>query len=647
MQKKIELLFKIVAGLTFFAPLAFFPSYFIFPFIVPKIVIFRSLVLVMLGLYLILLSTDWQRYRVKITPITIVILLFLASFAVSTFTGLDWYRSFWDNHERMLGLFTVAHYVVYFLMLTSVVKTWNEWKWLLRAFLLAGGIVMFIATIQQFNHTFLMNTSDGRSASSLGNPIYVGGYGLFLFAIGWLMVMREKGMFWKSLAGVVGLLGFLGVFFSGSRGAFVGLAACVGVLIISYILSLKGHKKVRRILSSVVVASVLIMGILFLNRDTDFVRKIPTVGRLLSSTMITVNTRVMAWDIALQAWEEHPVLGWGPGNYYFAFNKYYNPEFLRYGYAETWFDNAHNIVLNTLAERGAVGAIIYLGIFFVSIFCVWKLYREMKEKVNIHFLAVVSAFLTAHLVQTISVFDNPTSYMYFFFFLAFTNSGIRELKTEDSGYVKNKNVSLSVVMISVLAVILAIYTTNLNPARANMATLDVLRGVYGKQDIQSLYATAISIPTPHIDDIRNDIARGVSPALREYVAIGRPELAQQLFQLAYKELQKNYELHPLDLRVHAQEVLLLQEAATLSGNKSLLLEAEKIMEEALKESPKRQQFIYTLAGLKIQLNKVDEAEALYKRAISDYDRIGESWWRLALLYSVTNRMNEAIVFLSS
>jgi len=65
----------------------------------------------------------------------------------------------------------------------------------------------------------------------------------------------------------------------------------------------------------------------------------------------------------------------------------------------------------------------------------------------------------------------------------------------------------------------------------------------------------------------------------------------------------------------------------------------------LKESPKRQQFIYTLAGLKIQLNKVDEAEALYKRAISDYDRIGESWWRLALLYSVTNRMNEAIVLL--
>ena len=117
----------------------------------------------------------------------------------------------------------------------------------------------------RFNHTFLMNTSDGRSASSLGNPIYVGGYGLFLFAIGWLMVMREKGMFWKSLAGVVGLLGFLGVFFSGSRGAFVGLAACVGVLIISYILSLKGHKKVRRILSSVVVASVLIMGILYLH----------------------------------------------------------------------------------------------------------------------------------------------------------------------------------------------------------------------------------------------------------------------------------------------------------------------------------------------------------------------------------------------
>jgi len=173
--------------------------------------------------------------------------------------------------------------------------------------------------------------------------------------------------------------------------------------------------------------------------------------------------------------------------------------------------------------------------------------------------------------------------------------------------------------------------------------LDVLRGIYGVQDIRPQYAKALSIPTPHIDDIRNDVARAISSSLRTYVQAGKQDLSRDLFQLAYRELEKNGELHPLDLRVHAQLALLIQEASTLSGDKSLLLEAERIMEDGLEKSPKRQQFIYTLAGLKIQLNKVDEAEELYRRAIKDDEIIGESWWRLALLQSVFGDMDGAII----
>jgi len=89
-------------------------------------------------------------------------------------------------------------------------------------------------------------------------------------------------------------------------------------------------------------------------------------------------------------------------------------------------------------------------------------------------------------------------------------------------------------------------------------------------------------------------------------------------------------------------VLLLQEVATLSGDRTLIQDAEKIMEEALSKSPKRQQFIYTLAGLKIQLNQFAEAEALYRQAIADDEKIGESWWRLALLKSVFGDIKEAV-----
>src|SRR3989344_2071099 len=642
MQKRIELLFKIVVGLTFFVPLAFFPTNFIFPFIVPKIVIFRSLTLVLLALYIILLASDWKKYIIQNSPLNIVILLFLISFGISTFVGLDWYRSFWDNHERMLGFFTVAHYVLYYLMVTSVVRNWDDWQWLLRTFLLAGGIVMGIALIQQFDQEFLLNTSGNRSASTLGNPIYVGGYGLFLAFMGWLMLMKEKSLGWKLFVGIVG---FLGIFFSGSRGALLAFIVGIGILIISYIITLKKHTKIRKLLLLLTVFLIVFFGIVFSFRQTSFIKSIPTVGRLLNTSNSTLGTRFMAWQIAIEGWKDYPIFGWGPSNYYFAFNQYYKAEFLHFSYRETWFDNAHNIVLNTLTERGIVGVIIYLGIFFVAIFYIWKLYRKNSDGFDIHLLAVTSAFLIAHLAQTVSVFDNPTSYLYFFFFLAMIISQILGIKNKDIENIadaKNKNISIPVAVVSILTMVLFIYATNLNPARANMATLIVLRGIYGMEDIRPLYEKAVSIPTPHIDDIRNDVTRTISSSLRGYVQAGKPELAQALFQLSIEELEQNRKLHPLDLRIHSQQALLIQEAATLSGNKGLLLEAEKIMEDGLEKSPKRQQFIYTLAGIKIQLDKVDEAEALYRRAIKDDETIGESWWRLALLQSVFRTMDDAI-----
>lgn len=644
MQKKIELALKILIALTFFVPLVFLPKDFIFPFIVPKIITFRSLTLVLLGLYLALASSDWERYKIRNSPITIIVALFLLSFGLSTFLGQDWYRSFWDNHERMLGFFTVAHYVIYYFIVTSVISKWADWKWLLRAFLFAGGIVMFIALIQQFDNDFLLNTSGNRSAATLGNAIYVGGYALFLFFIGWLMVMKEKNNLWKGFAGIIGVLSFFGVFFSGSRGAFLGLFVGIGILSISYLITLKEeHRKIKIVLGSIIAIGILSMIILFQFRGNAFINNIPTIGRFINTPFLnfTETTRGMAWGIALEGWKERPIIGWGPGNYYYAFNKYYRPEFLRFGYGETWFDNAHNIVLNTFTERGLVGVFFYLSLFGASILMLWRNYKN--NSLDLHLVSVGTAFFIAHLAQTMTVFENPTSYLYFFFFLAFINSQTfftRERhKKEDS---PKSSVSVPVMAISGLAISLLIYSTNINVARANMATLNVIRGVYVLQDITPLYEIAINIPSPHIDDIRNDAARTVSSNLRKYVQAGKGELAKDLFKLVYAELAKNRELHPLDLRVHAQQSLLAQEAATLSQNRLLLVEAEKVMDDAMPKSPKRQQFIYTMAGIKIQLQKYGEAEALYKGAIEDDELIGESWWRLALLYSVTGKMEESV-----
>ncbi len=633
-QKKIESFIKILVGLTFLMPLILIPNSFIFPFIFPKVLFFRIMVLLMLAGYLLLLSSDWQRYKIKLTPTNLAVTLFFISFFVSTFVGVDWYKSFWDNHERMLGLFTIFHYVIYYFVITSIVREWRDWKWLLRVFLLAGSLVMIMGLWQKFvNPEFLLNRNNVRVSATLGNPIYYSGYGLFLFFAGFLLTVKEKKFsFWQWYAVVGGALGFLGVFAGGTRGTLLGMAAGLASLLISYIIFLKQNSKLRKVLMSVVVSGVVVIGILFAFRTTSFVKNIPLVGQVMNIDITegTANTRLMAWGIAVEAWQEKPLFGWGPNNYYYAFNKYYRPEFLKYGWGETWFDNAHSSVMNTLAVQGIIGLLFYLGLFFLPFIVLWSGFK--KGQINSHLVGVGSAFLIAHFVHNIFVFENPTSYLYFFLFLALLNSQTLHISVPKITTNNKKKVSGGMYAFILLTICLLIYSTNINPARANMKVLDTIKALSTGEDFIELYKQTTSIPSPHIDDIRNDFVRSVTSPIVNVAREGRGGQFVDLFDLAYGELVKNRVLHPLDIRVNMAQSQLAQAGAQIKQDVSFLYEAEEIMEDALKKSPKRQQIQYTLAQLKLHLNKPEEAIQIIKESIDNYSEISEGWWRLILVY---------------
>src|SRR3989344_4102857 len=101
MKKYLEQIIVYLIYATFFVPLVVVPSSFIFPFIVPKILLFRILAICMFAGYLLLLSAAWREYEPKFTLLHVAVLVWLLSFTLSTVFGADAYHSFWDNHERM------------------------------------------------------------------------------------------------------------------------------------------------------------------------------------------------------------------------------------------------------------------------------------------------------------------------------------------------------------------------------------------------------------------------------------------------------------------------------------------------------------------------------------------------------------------
>jgi O-antigen ligase len=523
------------------------------------------------------------------------------------------------------------------------VREWSDWKWLLRTFLLAGTAVIVTGMWQKFvDPEFLLNHSNNRVSGTLGNPIYYSVYGMFLAAIAYLLAVKESSWnLWRIYAVVASTLGVIGIFLGGTRGALLALLAGGGMLLISYTILLKEKPQLRKILAGVILAGVLILGVLFVFRKTAPVAGIPALGRLLNTDLSggTANTRIMAWGIAVDAWQERPVFGWGPNNYFYAFNAYYRPEFLEHGYGETWFDNAHNIIMNTLAVQGTFGIIVYLGLFGAAIFMLWK--KAGSGALDIHIVSLGTAFLTAHFIANIFVFENPTSYLYFMFFLAMINSLAMERK-DTSVKREETKISLGLGIVVPLFVLLLIYATNIQPGRANSATLDAIRQIYGGGDAVSAHAIATRFPSPHIDNIHTDYARAATQVVSQLASTGRADAALEVFGLAMSGLEKNIAIHPEDIRVSIQMAQLLQLAAQIKEDPKYLVEAERILEEARTHSPKRQQLAYMLSAAKFQIGKGEEAVALLEETIADDPKIVEGWWRLAAVYEQLGLHEKAV-----
>lgn len=653
MKQKIVGVVKFLIYCTFFVPLLVFPQSFIFPFIVPKILVFRSLVALMMGGYILLLFINWQEFKPRFSALNLAVAIFLASFSVSTFAGVDSYHSFWDNHERMLGLFTIFHYISYYFICSSVLRDWTEWRKALRIFMIAGSIVMFVGVLQHYKSGILLNADVARVASTLGNSIYVGGYGLFLTFVSFLLFIKESNKTWKWIEACAGVLAMIGLFFSGTRGSILGLVAGMGIAVLGYIIVLRDFSKIRKILIGVAVAGAVVIVLLYVFRQTEFVQKIPAVGRTINTSFESVkdSPRWIAWEVAVQSWKQRPMFGWGPNNFFYAFNMYYQPRSLRFGYGETWFDNAHNIIMNTLAVQGAVGLASYLLIFAVAIFTLASARR--KNILEPHLAVVGISFLVAHLTQNVTVFENPTSYLYFMFWLAMVGSlslpkenlvsfGAKN-NSKTRGIAINKNIGTGGIFTAGLIVFLVVFVFNIQSARANMRTLEALKYLSFQPEVgMEIMKSALAFNSPHIDDIRSDLARTVAQNLGGEANKLSKDKSVEALNIIIEAMKANTVLHPYDIRNYLTLSQLSQTGYFLTSDPKFIGQYGDNLETALKYSPKRQQIIYNLANFYLEIGKSDEAVKIMEETIKDETKVSESYWRLAYMYRILGKMNKTI-----
>jgi len=642
-------------------------------------------------IYILLIISTGKKYLPRWNPIVIAVTVFTGLYALTSFTGVDFNYSFWGTLERMGGLFSFLHFWVFFIILISIFRNYNtnatnkhtndtnnanrDWMKLLKLSVVVGFLSILFAYGQHFKlGNFFIGWQHGsRVIGTIGNPALHAGYLLFILFLSIYFILK-KGISAreKSFFSAVFILGVPVLHMTAVRGsiiAFWGGLFLLGAIYLIFSASAKAtadkpkNKKVKLYIFIGLFIFLLIIGFIWINRDSAWVKDIKWLNRIttISLETTTLQTRLWSWHSGLQGFKERPILGWGPENFVLAHAKYFDARHFKGMGSETIWDRAHNIVLEMLTTMGIIGLLSYLSIF-ASVF--WLLVKRFKKKkIELATFAVFGVMLIVYWVHNLFIFDTMANYLMFFIvigYISYHYRGYTQIKTQiDTEEIsvnprinQRKSASTSnplLIFILVVGAVLLIYKTNIEPAMANYAcTRAILAGRAGNvQEAFDKYQEALSYKTYQGKyEFRHRLAT-FAIQYNQNLYQKKQQVNQEMLNYTIEELEKNIKAHPLDYVPHLYLGRMYsflikvesKEKSEWAGEK-----AEQAVMSALVINDKNPRVWYEVGQVELFLKKYDEAVEAFERALELNPDVTESLWFLGMSYAKLENTQEAIKY---
>lgn len=396
----------------------------------------------------------WEQIRA--TPLVLPTLLMVLAYIISTAFSVAPRISFWGSYQRLQGTYTTFSYIVIFFMVLSTLRRREQLDRLINTIIITSLPIAIYGILQHYRRDPLPWGGDVtlRVASNMGNAIFVAAYlimAVFLtierlirsFAI---LLDEERGNIAHAvLTGsymAILLAQLLCIFFTQSRGPWLGLLAGLYVFVLLGLISLRRRAHDQSPLTARDVGSAAgfalatlpvgglpayavlaiwkrglrwlwlswvlqaLLGILFLvafNIPGSFLsplRGLPYVGRLGQIFELeggTGRVRILIWEGVidlLRADLGRTIVGYGPESMYVAYNPFYPPDLAHYEARNASPDRSHNETFDALVMTGVIGFLAYIFLF-TSVFYYglkWlNLIRSPKERDTFIALGVAGA----------------------------------------------------------------------------------------------------------------------------------------------------------------------------------------------------------------------------------------------------------------
>ena len=386
----------------------------LYPHVVGKELYFRLVVEAAFAVWLYLVLR-YSAYRPLRTWLMALMLGYLAVALTASLMGVSPTRSLWSTPERMQGWITLAHLTAFAIMLPTVYRKFSDWQTILNINLLAGFIVGLIG---------LWDITMGggqRLSVTFGNPSFLASYVLVNLFVALAFLTHTYASrngdetpslsqsLSRSLWVSVICLDLLMLYYSGTRGAVVGLVVAAGLLFAAGALWGKG-RKARKAFAIVLVFSLLAVSGLLVLKSTlppNITRASATLERLVtvSPESFAVQSRLSAIQIGLDAFEARPVLGWGLANFGAAYDVHVDGEAATNLFR---FDQAHNRIVEEMVTAGLIGLASYLVIWLGLGWLFISRARGFSGRKRL-FTMSIGAGLVAYFVQNLFLFDTTAA----------------------------------------------------------------------------------------------------------------------------------------------------------------------------------------------------------------------------------------------
>lgn len=607
----------------------------------------RSFILLAALLYIILATVD-KTYRPRKSILMYGIIGFTGILVISWLNSVNPSRSFWSNFERMEGLVTLLYMAALFVITSATVKK-REWTWLMNSSL-AISMVVGLMALGDFD-----KTAPGaivRLSGTLGNSSYLGVYALihiFLSILGILMIYRGKreevlltpgehgnakkltiaSYMYMLVYGLLGLFNAFILYYTGTRGSFVGLIG--GLILTLGFLAIKEKEKILKYGSIGILAALfVIVSFLGIFKNADFIKSNPSLYRFASLVTFDViglfetqgAARTTLWSMAFEGVKEKPLLGWGQDTFGYVFAKYYDPAMYE---QEQWFDRSHNVFLDWMISAGVLGLLAYLFLFIAALICIFS----PRTRLTVIEKAVLLGLLAAYFIHNIFVFDNLSTYVLFFILLAYFHDRYTHDRAQIEVPNKKDGVDTGTVMIAAgfVAVLLGSfvgYKTIYEPYAQNKTLISALMYANDQQKVtEEMLSKMKKVPMDlSYESFEKVFTQGHSGEAEAYEQLMNVSLQAIASPTVSEKTKLNFvELYQSRIAYHEEFSSGDPRFAYFATNfYSKLSALDKAYEYALKAynlSPTKQSFAHQLAIIEFTKGNTARALEIVKKAYVD------------------------------